>query len=194
VASLTNPVTRQNIVDRFADYVQATANAGIVWYNNGPGAIVEPFPEFDQTLLASSNGKAIEINGDSLGGAASRITASTIYNALVAETNRYTRIRSLRARLLITAPGGAGNKTREANSGFDDTQIAHLSSAYQADIGSPANGGVVSPQTISATNLETFFNTLRTAYNTARATATQIDVSVCHSSCHVSCHSSRGRR
>jgi hypothetical protein len=170
--------------------VQATANSGIIWYNNGPGAVSEPFPEFDQALLGGSGGKAMEITGASIG--PNPITAATIYNTLVAETNRFTRIRNLRATLTITT--GAGNATRPASDARDVTNIAHLSSAYQGNIGSPANNGVASNQTISAPNLETFFTTLRSAYNTVRADTITINVDVCHSSCHVSCHGSRGRR
>lgn len=195
MASLTNPVTRQNIVDRFADYVQATANTGITWYNNGGGAVAEPFTEFNEALLGGSGGKAIEINANSIGAANSVITASTIYDTLVAETIRYTRIRNLRARRLITAPPNSGNRTRLATDALDVTAVAHLTSTYQAaDIGTPADGGVASNQPIDSSNLETFFDTLRSAYTTKRGTSVQIDVSICHSSCHVSCHGSRGRR
>jgi len=191
MAVLTNPVTTQNIVDRFADYVQAAANTGIVWYNNGGGAFVEPFAEFNQDLLASNSGKGMEITGASIN--ATPITASTIYNALVAETNRFTRIRNLRARRIITT--GGGNRTRNASDALDLTNIAHMAgTTYQGDIGTPSNGGVSSGSVISSANLETLFTTLRTSYNTIRATAVQIDVSLCHNSCHSSCHGSRGRR
>ena len=192
MATLTNPINAQNIIDRFADYVVATANASIVWYNNGPGAIAEPFAEFNQDLLGGSGGLTIGINGAGTAGTA--INATTIYNVLRDETARYTRIRNLRARLLITAPAGAGNATRAATDAKDLTAKAHLSAAYQANIGSPANSNVASGQRITAVNLEGLFNNLRTAYTTARDATVQIDVSVCHSSCHTSCHSSRGRR
>lgn len=186
MATLNNPVNPQNIVDRFADYVRDTANAGIVWHSTN-----EPFPEFNEALLGGSGGKAIEIDGNSIGAVGSTITANGIYNTLVAETNRYTRIRNLRARRLIST--GPGNRTRPDSDATDATNVAHLTSAYQGDVGSVPNGNQFGT-TISATTLENFFNALRTSYNTVRGTAVQIDVSVCHNSCHVSCHSSRGRR
>lgn len=199
MATLTNPIRAQNIVDRFADYVVATANSGIVWFTNGPGVFQEPFPEFNEALLSSSTGKAISITGASITPANGRITASNIYNTLVAETNRYTNIRRVRARLFITT--GGGNATRAATDARDITAVAHLAgTAYQGDISSPAlggappNGGVASGQVIRDENLETFFNTLRTRYTSIRDTAVDISVSVCHSSCHSSCHGSRGRR
>ena len=42
MATLTNPINAQNIVDRFADYVTATADSGISW---GTNAL--PFSEFN---------------------------------------------------------------------------------------------------------------------------------------------------
>ena len=186
MATLTNPINAQNIVDRFADYVQATANSGIVY-----SSVNKPFVEFDGTLLGASSGKAIEVSGAGLSGA--EITASTIYNALVDETNRYTRIRNLRARRLITT--GAGNATRPASDALDLTNVAHMAgTTYQGNIGSPNNAGVTANSVIFANGLESFFFNLRAAYNTVRDTAVGVDVSLCHSSCHSSCHGSRGRR
>lgn len=192
MATLTNPVSPQNIVDRFADFVRATANSGIIYHTGN-----KPFPEFDGALLGPSDGKLIEITGAtisvSVGGAPPLVTANTIYNALVAETNRYTRIRNLHARLLITT--GAGNATRSANDARDLTNVAHMAgTSRQGDIGSPANAGVAATQLIDDAALESFFFNLRAAYNTVRGTSTPVDVSVCHSSCHSSCHTSRGRR
>jgi hypothetical protein len=39
MATLTNPINADNIVDRFADFVVDTANANIVW-----SASNKPFP------------------------------------------------------------------------------------------------------------------------------------------------------
>ena len=190
MATLTNPIRAQNIIDRFADYVVATANASIVWYNNGPGAVVEPFPEFDEALLGGSGGLTIGVNG--AGTTGTPINAANIYTVLRDQTTRYTRIRNLRARRLIGT--GPGNATRAATDALDLTQKAHLSAAYETNIGSPANSNVAAGQRITAANLEGLFNNLRTAYTTARDATVGIDVTVCHSSCHSSCHGSRGRR
>lgn len=189
MATLTDPIKPQNIVDRFADYVVATGNAGIVW---GTGA--KPFSEMpDSYFGGGTSGKSIEISGASI--SATPITATNIYNALVAETNRYTRIRTLRARLNVT--GGGGNTGTRPSQGivFDQTQVANMSTSYLLNIGSPNNAGVASGQVVTATNFENFFENLRTAYNTTSRNSTlQVDISVCHASCHSSCHGSRGRR
>lgn len=181
--ALTNPVNKQNIVNRFADYVAATANASIVW-----GTTTLPFTGFPSSNFGgpAASGRPIGITGANISGA--KITASTIYNVLVAETNAYTRIRNLRAQRNITGNGGA------TGINFDQTNKSNMSTVFLQNIGSPANAGVAANQQIRSTTLETFFSNLRTAYTTSRDTTQLIKVDLCHSSCHNSCHGSRGRR
>jgi hypothetical protein len=190
MVTLTNNVNAQNIVNRFNDYVQAAGNAGISW-----GTDAYPFTEMPNIFGGKADtGKNSEINGDSLGGVGSLIVASTIYRILVAETNRYTKIRKLRALLFVE--GGGGNTGSRPTPGYvyDSTAVAFLNDGYLQDIGSPSAGLVDSGQTISTTPLETFFDTLRSSYNTARDQTVTYQVNVCHASCHSSCHGSRSRR
>jgi hypothetical protein len=190
MAELTNPVRGQNIVDRFADYVVATANAGIVWGTNA-----KPFAEMpDANFGGTTGGKAIGITGANVIPASTLITAPTIYNALVAETNSYTRIRNLRALLFVTGGGGNTGSRPTAGYVYDQTRKANLNTSRLQSIGAPANAGVASGQIVSAGNLETLFNNLRTAYSAAAGNTVTIQVDVCHASCHSSCHGSRGRR
>lgn len=180
--ALTNPVNKQNIVDRFADYVAATANASIVW-----GTTTLPFTGFPSTNFggAAASGRPIGITGANISGA--QITASTIYNVLVAETNAYTRIRNLRARRNITGDGPDIGIT------FDQTNKSNMSTVFlQSIFALPA--GVAANEQIRSAALETFFDNLRTAYTVTRDNTVTIQVDLCHSSCHNSCHKSRGRR
>jgi hypothetical protein len=203
MATLNNPINAQNIVDRFADYVVASANTGIVWGTNvnptyTEGGTVEVVT--DASFGGTTSGKAIEITGSSIVPAGSLITGTNIYDTLIAETNRYTRIRKLRAVLTVT--GGGGNRplgpitSPTAGVKFDQTNVANMSTSFLQPISvSPAsNYGLASGQTISSTNLEAFFDALRSQYIAKRDTVTRIDRSVCHSSCHSSCHGSRSRR
>lgn len=189
MATLNNPVNAQNIVDRFADYVVATANSGIVWGTNA-----EPFTEFDENNFGgTTSGKGIGISGSNIG--SNPITASTIYNTLVSETNSYTRIRNLRAILFVTGGGGNTGSRPTAGTVYDATNVANMNSNYlQSTANGTANAGVASGSAVDDGNLETFFSNLRTAYNNARGNTTTIQVDVCHASCHSSCHGSRGRR
>jgi hypothetical protein len=203
MATLNNPVNPQNIVDRFADYVVATANAGIIWGNNFDGSsyTAKPFAEFDVAVFGgTTSGKGIGISGTNISAVGGTITASNIYNTLVAETNSYTNIRNLQAILFITGEGNtsgaAGGEIGSTTKGivFDETKPAYLNSGYLQNIGSPNASNVVSNDIVTATGLEQFFANLRASYNTARDSKQIIQVDVCHASCHSSCHGSRGRR
>ena len=198
MATLTNPINAENIVNRFADYVPTTANTGIVWgTDNNPvhsdGTVVLD----DSVFGGTTSGRSIAVDGDDLGGSGAVITASSIYNTLVAETNAYTSIRSTQARLNVTSTGGEpyNNGTRSTPGIiYDQTNIAYLNTSYLQDIGTPSDNGVNSTSLITDEGVEGLFSTLRTSYNAARGTTITITTDVCHASCHSSCHGSRGRR
>lgn len=177
MASLTNPVNPQNIVNRFADYVVATANSGISW---GYNAV--PFGEFPSGYFGGyTSGKGIEISGGSIN--TGYIHAGTIYNVLVAETTRYTKIRNLRALRYVVGYGY----------NYDYTAKAFMNDNYMQGI-SPSSVGTNSGALISYGNLEAFFSHLRDWYNAVAPNTVTIQIDVCHVSCHSSCHGSRGRR
>lgn len=188
MATLTNPIEEQNIVDRFADYVVATANAGITWGTNSVPFTEMPTSNFGGT----TSGKSIGITGANIYN--TPITASTIYNALVSETNAYTSIRNLRAILFVEGPGGNTGTYPTPGIIYDTTAVAYLKSSYLQSIGSPPNSGVAAGNAISTSNLQLFMTELKGQYNTARANTATIQINVCHASCHSSCHSSRARR
>ena len=188
MATLTNPIRTQNIVDRFADYVTATASSGISWGTNSV-----PFGEFPTSYFGgTTSGRPIGISGSSIGSGV--ITAGNIYNTLVNETSAYTSIRNLRALLFVD--GGGGNTGSRPTPGYvyDATAVAYMNSNYLQSVGSPADAGVRSGNPASASGLESFFDNLRSSYNNARASTVTVQINVCHASCHSSCHGSRSRR
>ena len=190
MATLNNPINPQNIVDRFADYVTATANQGIVW-----GTDVLPFPEFNSAEFGGTTaGRAILISGANIASVGFPIIATNIYNTLLSETITYTNIRKLNAILFVDGDGGNIGTRDTAGEIFNSTEVAHMNTGYRQGIGSPSASDVSVGNTSTSSGLETFFNNLRTAYNTARENIFTIQVNVCHASCHSSCHSSRGRR
>lgn len=189
MATLTSPVQKQNLIDRFADYVRDTANFGISWGTNA-----YPFAEFSQTSIfgGTTAGKALEVSAASI--TDSEITAQTIYDTLLAETRRYTKIRSMRAVLFVD--GGGGNTGSRPNPGiiYDQTAVAYLNDTYIQTI-TANKDNVVTGNTITSAGLESMFTNMRTAYTSARNTsAGTFQTNVCHASCHSSCHGSRGRR
>lgn len=196
MAALTDPINKQNIVDRFADYVVGSGNSGISWGTNA-----WPFPEwtpYSTEFGGDTNGKGIEINGDSIGtNASGEITAQNIYDTLITETYRYTKIRNVRARLNVTGAGGNTGSRPTAGIVYDQTAVAFLNDNYRVGVSSNRHD-VYANNTVTAYGLEVMFGSMRDNYNWARgqtvAAAGEWTVNVCHASCHSSCHSSRGRR
>ena len=199
---LTDPISAQNVVNRFADYVRGAANSGISWGTNA-----YPFPEFGAiagVLGGDTNGKPIEINGNNLGGVGAIANAQTVYNVLIDETTRYTRIRLMRALLFVFSSGGdafgnppnwnvsAGPRTSPGYV-FDGTAVTHLSSAYQVAVSAGRNN-VFAGNVMTRGGTADMFNNMRAAYNSIRGSVVTFQVDVCHASCHSSCHSSRSRR
>jgi hypothetical protein len=188
---LTDPISAQNVVNRFADYVRGAANSGISWGTNA-----WPFGEFGPNagiFGGDTNGKPIEINGGSLGGVGAIAVAQTTYNVLIAETTRYTRIRLLRAVLFVD--GGGGNTGSRPTPGvvYDQTAVAHLNSGYQVGVSADRNN-VFAGNIMTRGGTAAMFNNMRTAYNNVRNSSIYSQVNVCHASCHSNCHSSRSRR
>jgi hypothetical protein len=190
MTTLNNPISPQNIVDRFADFVTTTANSSIVWGTNNI-----PFSQFDPAQFAgTTSGATITATGNSIGLVNSNITAANIVNALLTETALYTNIRNLRALLNVT--GGGGNTGSYGSPGiiYDNTQKSNLNTSYRQTLNTVNISNVQADQIITIANLETFFTNLQTEYSTNAANTVTIQVDVCHASCHSSCHGNRGRR
>jgi hypothetical protein len=195
MASLTNPVTLQNIIDRFADYVVATANSGIVW---GTNAI--PFPELSAAYFGGdTSGKPTSLSG--AGARGSLVAALTIYNGVLSETFRYSNIRNMRAILNVTVTGGAPWNTSAGPRTpggiiFDQTRKAHLNTGYiyATNAALLARGQPLTGARIERAGLEDLFDRARALYLDFSDNTETVTVNVCHASCHSSCHSSRSRR
>lgn len=196
MATLTNPVEEQNIVNRFADYVVSDANGSITWGTNANPTYTDGTVIVDDSYFGGdTSGKGIGINGASIQtGSTDPIDGNKIYSTLVAETNAYTRIRNLRAILNVTGDGGNTGSRPTPGVVYDQTNKANMSTSYLQDIGSPANGGVANGEVIDDADLEALFTNLRASYQAKRDTSVTIQTDVCHASCHSNCHGSRGRR
>lgn len=184
MTTLTNPVSAQNIVDRFSDYVIAQAHDGITW-----GTDNKPFAEFNAANFGGdTNGKPISISGGNL---SSHVSASNIYSVLVGELQRQTGQRTMRALRYMQGDNGASTLD------YDGTAKAHMSDWFLQDIaaaGGVPTVGLGAGQPISSANLESTLANMRQVYLNLAVNTVTITTTVCHSSCHNSCHSSRGRR
>lgn len=195
MAALTNPIEENNLAGRFADYVVATANAGIVWGTNANPTYTDGTEVVtDLAFGGTTAGRTNTLSGADLKGSTGNvINAASITAAVRAETAAYLSIRNLQARLNVTGPGGNAGTRPTAGIVYDETNKAYLSSTYKLTLGS-VTGNPTANTPISATGLQSYFTNLRTAYTTARDTTVTLTRNVCHASCHNSCHSSRGRR
>jgi len=176
--AISDPISKQGIVDKFEDLVTDVANTGIVW-----GTDSKPFPEMpDASYGGTTAGDNINITGANI--TDTLVTASSIKTVLETEAALYTNIRQQQAIRTVT---GAGVN-------FDATQVAHLDTGDRAALGAITATDITAGETIDDTKLETYFGNIAAAYNTIRTTTVTETITVCHSSCHYSCHSARGRR
>ena len=176
--AISDPVSKQGIVDKFEDLVTDVANASIVW---GVGS--KPFAEMpDASYAGTTAGDSINITGADITG--TLITATTIKNILETEAALYTNIRQQRAIKELTGSGTI----------FDQTEVAHLDTGDRAALGAITATDITAGSVIDDVKLETYFGNIASAYNTIRTTTVTETITVCHTSCHSSCHGSRGRR
>lgn len=190
MATLTNPIRPQNLVNRFKDFVTTAANTGIVWGTN-----TKPFTEMPTaTYQGTTSGTTASVTGANIGTAGGIITAATIRTALETETALYTNIKNQRAILFVTGAGGNNGSRPTPGIVFDQTRVAHLTTANRSAIGAVNNANVTAGQTVDDFSLEIYFTNLRTAYLAQRSAAVTTQINVCHASCHSSCHDSRSRR
>lgn len=186
--AISNPISKQGIVDRFSDLVTDVANANIVW-----GTDSKPFTEMpDDRYGGTTSGQSITATGASITDTV--VTAATIRSVLETEAALYTNIRQQRAQLNVTGGGGNTGSRPSAGVVFDQTNVAHLDTGNRASLGSIISTNVSSGDTIDDVGLEGYFTRIANAYNSVRTTSVTDTIDVCHASCHSSCHGSRGRR
>ena len=194
-------IKKTDIVSNFNTYVKSTANTGIVWYANN-----KPFTDFDSGTYLTGTIAGMTSNLDTTDLPGSTINALDIYNALLTETNRYTSIRKMRARLNVT---GNGNTYTTGSSSpanctkgiiYDETEKAYMPDGYNTSvISSVSKHGTTAGSKIydgagAEDGLDDLYSAMKTAYIAKHDIVYTVTVSVCHCSCHSNCHGSRGRR
>jgi hypothetical protein len=196
-------ITPQSIVDYYKTFITTnTVNAGITWGKNSRptesdsrGNVTEIAG--DASFAGNTTGVVATITAAKIGAAGGKILANTVYNQLIAETQLYTNVRNLRARLYVQFTGASPWNTGTRPIGgysYDLTRKSHLSTAYRVSLGTVASTGVTAGSQVSVTNINTFYNNLKTNLTNIQNQTVIIQRDVCHASCHSSCHGSRGRR
>lgn len=188
MATLNNPIQKSNIADRFADFITATANAGIVYGTNN-------LPRDGSYVFSSTyfGGQTSGIPAATFTGSGTNITADELHNFLMNTLLAYSKIRNVSYVLTITGGGGNTGSYPTAGDRAAISGVSHLSDTYRQAT-TPARA-IFAGNTISSSGLESFMTTVRDYYsNTLRPNTLTFKESTCHASCHSSCHSSRGRR
>jgi len=212
MATLTNNINADNIVDRYTDYITNWVNSNIRWGTNnvpswpytdpwGTARVYQIYPS--SSFGGTTSGIPRSVSGGSLGGSGAIITASTLVNAFISETNRYVRVRYSRVNLFVTGGGAGWNTPAGPIFLFGDpadpvnTQEGYAHSTFDGTISTPSSSGISSDNLITTGNLENFFQSLQNNLGSARNNPGNpliFNEYVCHSSCHSSCHGSRSRR
>lgn len=212
MATLTNNINADNIVDRYTDYIVNWVNNNIRWGSNsvpswpytdpwGTARVYNIYPA--SAFGGTTSGIPRSVSGTSLGGSGSIITASTLVSALISETNRYVRVRYARVNLYVTGGGVGWNAPAGPIFLFGDpadpvwTGEGYAHATFDGTISTPSSSGLSSGDVITTTNLENFFQSLQNNLNVARNNSGNpliFNEYVCHASCHSSCHNSRSRR
>lgn len=176
-----NPIQRQNLIDRFRDWVTFYANSGIVWGTNAPP---NNFIDWNATgrLGGDTNGPSDEVNASQI--PTNPSTASEVVSSLEAGAAKVTNVRRVRSRIVRDGDGALL---------FDETNLTHLNTGYRTGLSIIRNRPAAGVIKAIGTN-EDYFSSLRQSFEQARDNVVTFEDTVCHASCHGSCHGSRGRR
>lgn len=122
-----------------------------------------------------------------LGSDGTTITASTVYNHLVAATYNITNIRQSRANFYLNVNG-----SYQLQGSIGPSVTVRPTSTRQGF--SVNNGGVSAGALATAGTYNSLCTNLYNTWNSLKNNRSDFNVFYCHSSCHTNCHSSRGRR
>ena len=122
-----------------------------------------------------------------LGSDGTIVTASTVYNHLVAATYNITNIRLSAAFFYLNVNGS------NVYQGAVGPSVTVRPTAYRQGFG-VNNGGVTAGAVATAGTYNSLCTNLYNTWNSLKNNRSDFNVFYCHSSCHSNCHSSRGRR
>lgn len=168
-----NPVTKDQIIQRFIDLVKTPTARPVTWHSNVPFQVA---PRVHHNLL----GAASEPNPTTSQLPAGEPLTTRIFHILHGFALKLTRFREV----TYSVSDNSGTGVRR-------TSWAALNNLIWFEIPAvPAPGAVVDDAALNA-----FLQRLKMAVEDIQTGDTyRIEINACHSSCHSSCHGSRGRR
>ena len=182
-------ITKANIVASM-ESIRDTYNTDIVWYSGTTTTIVD-----DVETTAINHPFQTDITGGDDGGSAIgslssdisdvNITASTLVANFRGYANFLSRIRIVRLKKWYQNQGDVRSALQ-----YDETEITNLNADYAASMDEIGTDIPLTGDSIDASALDNFVDSLSTAINDHRTNTVLIEEFYCHSNCHGSCHGS----
>lgn len=172
--------------DYFIGAVQTPAHNTIVYHVNnrhnfnGIQPVADPYDVDNPPTGASEAG---------LGADGTTITATTVYDHLVAATYNITKIRQAQANFYLLLDGGVYTLA-----GSVGPAVTVRNNNWLQTVSGVDNAGVSAGSTATAASYNDLCTNLYNTWNTLKENRADFRVNYCHSSCHSNCHTSRGRR
>jgi len=184
---IENSESRQH----FINAVQTPAHNQIVYHQTNRhtrAGIVAPTSEY----FIDNPPTGVSVAG--LGNDGTIVTASTVFNHLVAATFNITNIRLSQANFFRTTDNFSPNTPpQNILQGSIGPSVTVRPTGFRQSVG-VANAGVASGNIATAASYNGLCTNLYNRWNTLKNNRSDFNVIYCHTSCHTNCHSSRGRR
>jgi hypothetical protein len=178
-------------VQYFINAVQTPAHNQIVYWDNNRhtrAGIVAPPSEY----FIDNPSTGVSVAG--LGNDGTAVTASTVFNHLVAATFNITNIRLSAANFFLRVDNfSPDTPPQDVFQGSIGPSVTVRPTGFRQGFG-VANAGVSVGSLATAASYNNFCTNLFNTWSSLRNNRSDFNVIYCHSSCHTSCHSSRGRR
>lgn len=205
---ISNPIDEPTLLSKYYENYVDKINNQIVWFqDNYPSQYMveqdsSPNPDnaaFQTSITSAMGGlptiattAAIQNHPDTeyrldLGGYV--INAYVVYNLILDDAIRYSRIRKTRVKQNISGDQGYV--------AYDETEVALLTDTYSRPFdltGIIDQQEFATGQLIQDEDYELLFSQLYDRFLSIRDDIVVFESTICHASCHSSCHGSRGRR
>lgn len=207
MVSLTDPVSRQNCIERWGDYV-GNSPSGVVYGTNNKHFSQMPDDRYGgatNSLPSATSSMGV----DDIGTSGGLIDGGTVRDACTTAAREWTIFRRMRGRRYYDNQGNSQlqtqvgpTKTYMPNSGQYDRRIT-VPAPNVASNGPRTGDRLIAGQTTNVGNpnfgigLNGWYDDVRGSLGSVQnsgANDITVDITICHYSCHYSCHSSRGRR
>jgi hypothetical protein len=191
MATVGQLIENSESVQYFINVVQTPAHNQIVYWDNNRhtlSGIVAPPSEY----FIDNPPTGVSVAG--LGNDGTIVTASTVFNHLVAATFNITNIRLSAANFFLRIDNfSPDTPPQDILISSVGPSVTVRPTGFRQGFG-VANAGVQAGNLATAASYNNFCTNLFNTWSSLRNNRSDFNVIYCHSSCHTNCHTSRGRR